>query len=115
MGPDKVQAWPTSWPRLGYVWPPWPTSDGAPLRISLSQKPKIEGSIQRNIPPSLQGGEPRREKSSPAGRNLPGKFPPGGGNHPHHHHHQAGLHQDHHHHHLHAIDHHHHHLHTILL
>src|SRR4051794_802755 len=113
MGPDKAQTRAPCWPRLGCVWPPWPTSDGDPSRISSSRKPKIGRSVQRNIPPPLRGGEPRREKSSPGGRNLPGKFPPGGGNHRHRH--QVGFHQDHHHHHLHAQDHHHHHLHAILL
>ena len=41
MGPDKAQARATCWPRLGCVWPPWPTSDGDPSRISSPRKPKV--------------------------------------------------------------------------
>ena len=44
MGPDKAQARAPGWPRLGCVWPPWPTSDGDPSRISSSREPKIGGS-----------------------------------------------------------------------
>src|SRR4051794_19283291 len=43
MGPDKAQARAPCWPCLGCVWPPWPTSDGAPSHISSSRKPKIRG------------------------------------------------------------------------
>ena len=75
MGLDKAQARAPCWPRLGCVWPPWPTSDGDPSRISSPRKPKVEESVQRNIPPPLRGGKHQREKSSPADRNLPGEIP----------------------------------------
>ena len=41
MGPDMAQARAPSWPRLGHVWPPWPTSDEDLSRISSSREPKI--------------------------------------------------------------------------
>jgi hypothetical protein len=50
-----------------------------PSRISSPENPKRRGRDQRNIPPPRQGGKPHIEKSSPAGRNLPGKFLPGEG------------------------------------
>ena len=43
MGPDKAQARAPCWPRLGCVWPPWPTSDGDLSRISSPREPKVKG------------------------------------------------------------------------
>ena len=42
MGPDKAQARAPSWPRLGCVWSPWPTSDGDLWHISSPREPKTE-------------------------------------------------------------------------
>ena len=75
MGPDKAQARAPCWPRLGCVWPPWPTSDGDPSRISSPRKPKVGGASREIVPPPLRGGKHQREKSSPADRNLPGEIP----------------------------------------
>ena len=45
----------------------------------IPQKPYDGESPRGNIPPPPRGGNHRERKSSPAGRNLPGKFLPGGG------------------------------------
>ena len=67
------------WPRLGRVWPPWPTS-GSPLsRISSPRKPKTGRTITEEFRRRCGAENTRERKSSPAGRNLPGKFLPGGG------------------------------------
>ncbi|KAK1687023.1 hypothetical protein QYE76_047871 [Lolium multiflorum] len=43
-----------------------------------SRRPKPQRVPREELQPPLRGGEHQREKSSPAGRNPPGKFPPGG-------------------------------------
>ncbi|KAK1628803.1 hypothetical protein QYE76_003118 [Lolium multiflorum] len=65
--------------------PPWCGGPTAPLasfssRTPSSRKPKPQRGPHEGLQPPLRGGEHQREKSSPAGRNPPGKFPPGGGN-----------------------------------
>ena len=78
-GQHHPQARASPRPRLGMVWPPWPTTPGASSRISSSRKPKTRGATKKHIPPPPRSGKHQREKSSPAERNLPGKFLPGGG------------------------------------
>ncbi|KAK1607301.1 hypothetical protein QYE76_030974 [Lolium multiflorum] len=66
------------WPRHLVVWGPH-----SPFRLpffaySFVRKPKPRGEPHEGLQPPLRGGEHQREKSSPAGRNPPGKFPPEG-------------------------------------
>src|SRR4051794_7532346 len=56
MGLDKAHARDPCWLRLGYVWPPWPTSDGDPSCISSPRKPKV-GGASREIFRRLCGAE----------------------------------------------------------
>ena len=102
------------WPGHAAMWFGGPTTPFASFssRNPSSRKPKPQRVPREELQPPLRGGEHQREKSSPAGRNPPGKFPPGGGNRRHRHRHRAGHHLHHHHHHLH---HHHRHLHSVPL
>ena len=101
VGPDMAQARAPSWPRLGHVWPPWPTSDEDLSRISSSREPKVEESHAEVFRRRYEAEKHQTEKSSPADGICRGKLLPGGGDRRHRHRHHAGLHQDHHHHHLH--------------
>ena len=67
------QAQVTPWPRLGRVWPPQPNSGSALLRTSYPQNPKTRGTIIEEFRRCC-GAE--NTGSSPAGRNLLGKFLP---------------------------------------
>ncbi|KAK1680093.1 hypothetical protein QYE76_040941 [Lolium multiflorum] len=64
------------------LWSGGPTAPFASFssRTPSSRKPKPQRGPHEGLQPPLWGGEHQREKSSPAGRNPPGKFPPGGGN-----------------------------------
>jgi hypothetical protein len=72
-----VRASPRS--RRLVVWPPWPTSAIAPSCISSPQKTKTRERIAQKTSPPLRGGKHIERESSPAGKNLPGKFLPGAG------------------------------------
>src|SRR5215203_191834 len=93
------------WPGRATMWSGGPTAPFASFssRTPSSRKPKPQRGPHEGLQPPLRGGEHQREKSSPAGRNPPGKFPPGGGNRRHRHRHRAGHHLHHHHHHLHHL------------
>ena len=109
--PHLPQARARARPRLGMVWPPWPTSGDALPRISSPRKPKTRGAT-RNIFRRRCEAENTRERKALRQREIcRGE----GGNHRHRHCHRAGLHHDDHHHHLHHQHHHHHHLHSIPL
>src|SRR5215217_621788 len=97
------------WPGRATLCSGGPTAPFASFssRTPSSRKPKPQRGPHEGLQPPLRGGEHQREKSSPAGRNPPGKFPPGGGNRRHRHRHRAGHHL-HHHHHLHHLHRHHH-------
>ena len=77
-GPHHAMARASPWPRHHVVWRPWPTTGSAPSRTSSPGNPKTQGAIKK-IFRHLHEAENNREKSSPTGRNLPGKFLPGGG------------------------------------
>ena len=112
MGLDKAQARAPSWPCLGFVWPPWPTSDGDLSHISSPREPKV-GGRRRTVFRRRYEAENTRERKALRQREIcRGNSFPEGGNCRHRHRHRAGLHRDHHHHHLH---HQHHHLHSIPL
>ena len=101
MGPDHAQARAPGWPRLGVVWPPWPTSSDALTRISSPRKPKTRGAT-RNIFCRRCEAENTRERKALRQREIcRGDSFPEGGNRRHRHRHRAGLHWDHYHHHLH--------------
>ncbi|KAK1665812.1 hypothetical protein QYE76_053971 [Lolium multiflorum] len=59
------------------VWGPSPFASFS-SRNPSSRKPKLQRVRREESRPPLRGGEHQREKSSPAGRNPPGKFPPEG-------------------------------------
>ena len=76
MGPDKAQARAPSWPRLGYVWPPWPTSDGDLWRISSSREPKVGGRHREEFRRRYEAENTRERKAlrqtgSAGGNSLP--------------------------------------------
>jgi len=114
-GPHPPQARVDPWPRLGRVWPPWPTS-GSPLsRISSPRKPNTGGIITEEFRRRCGAENTREKRALRQAEICRGNSFPEGGNHRHRHHHRAGLHRDHHHHHLHHQHHHHHHLHFVPL
>jgi hypothetical protein len=78
-GPAPGRA--TNW--CGRPSPPLPS----PLRVYHLLKNLRREEDRRKTSPPLQGGKHTERESSPAGRNLPGKFLPGGGNRRHHHRH----------------------------
>src|SRR4051812_32819096 len=62
------------------VWLPRPTSGVALSRIYSYRKPKT-GEPSQKYSAASAGGNYKERKSSPAGRNLPGKFLPREGSH----------------------------------
>ncbi|KAK1694249.1 hypothetical protein QYE76_010946 [Lolium multiflorum] len=75
---QTTAARPRAWPRHPVLWGPH-----SPFRLlffaySFVPKPKPQRGPHGGLQPLSRGGEHQREKSSPAGRNPPGKFPPGG-------------------------------------
>ena len=76
MGPDKAQAWAPSWPRLGHVWPLWPTTDGDHSRISSSREPKVKESHREEFRRRYEAENTREKKAlrqtgSAGGNSLP--------------------------------------------
>ncbi|KAK1611876.1 hypothetical protein QYE76_035549 [Lolium multiflorum] len=67
-----------AWPRHHVVWGPHAPFASFSSRNPSSRKPKPQRVPREELQPPLRGGEHQREKSSPAGRNPPGKFPPEG-------------------------------------
>ena len=63
MGPDKAQARAPSWPRLGHVWPPWPTSDEDLSCISSSREPKVEESHEEEFRRRYEAENTRERKA----------------------------------------------------
>ncbi|KAK1646629.1 hypothetical protein QYE76_064434 [Lolium multiflorum] len=77
VGPDHRPARPMAWPR--HLWCGGPTAPFASfLRVLLRPANLSHSTSRRGHGRLCGGGEHQREKSSPAGRNPPGKFPPGG-------------------------------------
>ncbi|KAK1645634.1 hypothetical protein QYE76_063439 [Lolium multiflorum] len=76
VGPHPRAARPRPWPRRHVVW-----RAHDPFRLLFFAKsfvPKTQRGTSRRVTAGSAGGEHQREKSSPAGRNPPGKFPPEG-------------------------------------
>ncbi|KAK1627230.1 hypothetical protein QYE76_001545 [Lolium multiflorum] len=67
-----------AWPRHPMLWGPTTLFASFSSRTPSSRKPKPQRDPHEGLQPPLRGGEHQREKSSPAGRNPPGKFPPEG-------------------------------------
>ena len=63
-GPHHPQARASPRPRLGMVWPPWPTTPGASSRISSSRKPKTQGATRNIFRHHCEAETPEREKLS---------------------------------------------------
>jgi hypothetical protein len=71
--PHNRAAWPSPWLRLLWVWPPWSTSDAAPLPIKTPRREKPKDPINflethRDLPSSLT-----RDLEGP--KALPGTLP----------------------------------------
>ena len=79
MGPPHRPARAPLPPRRHVVRRPTTPSAIALSRTTSSRNPKVEGIIEDSHRRLLEAEKHQREKSSPAGRNLPGKFPSGGG------------------------------------
>ena len=78
-------------PRRGMVWPPWPTSDAPPSRISSPRNPKTRGVIEEIFRCLHEAETTEREKALRQAEICRGNSFPEGGNHRHRHRHHASV------------------------